>query len=252
MKILFLTTLVMFVSLIPFVNAERECIEDRICAYPKDFIKHQSIDAHYLHNGELDYEFEPFYSEITFGRMADDNFINVMESDKFDIKNFKVDLRTGFQSEEGDLGFLRFIDVIKTPISIGDEIISNDPFVDPPIFEYETTYDYNGQTREVIVAIQEYDGGGGWKFTVDKETGIVLESVMTIELTRIKQVMTQTVVDTNMITEKIQPQEIVKSIQKIPDWVKNSMKWFVDGVISEDEMISALQFLIKEGIIKVD
>jgi len=30
------------------------------------------------------------------------------------------------------------------------------------------------------------------------------------------------------------------------------MQWYLDGVISEDEMISAIEFLIKEGIIKVD
>lgn len=39
---------------------------------------------------------------------------------------------------------------------------------------------------------------------------------------------------------------------KIPDWIKNIMQWYLDGVISEDEMISAIEFLIKEGIIKVD
>ena len=43
-----------------------------------------------------------------------------------------------------------------------------------------------------------------------------------------------------------------ESIQKIPDWVKNTMQWFLDGVISEDEMIAAIQFLVKEGIIKLD
>jgi hypothetical protein len=26
------------------------------------------------------------------------------------------------------------------------------------------------------------------------------------------------------------------------------MQWYLDGVISEDEMISAIQFLVKEGI----
>ncbi len=40
--------------------------------------------------------------------------------------------------------------------------------------------------------------------------------------------------------------------QKIRDWVKNTMQWNLDGVISEDEMISAIQFLVKEGIIKLD
>ena len=38
---------------------------------------------------------------------------------------------------------------------------------------------------------------------------------------------------------------------KIPEWVKNAMKWFVEGQITEDEMISALQFLIQDGIINV-
>jgi len=39
---------------------------------------------------------------------------------------------------------------------------------------------------------------------------------------------------------------------KIPDWIKNTMQWFLDGVVSEDEMIAAIQFLVKEGIIKLD
>ncbi len=43
-----------------------------------------------------------------------------------------------------------------------------------------------------------------------------------------------------------------EQIQKIPDWVKNTMQWYLDGVISEDEMIAAIQFLVKEGVIKLD
>jgi len=43
----------------------------------------------------------------------------------------------------------------------------------------------------------------------------------------------------------------VKPVTKIPEWVKNTMKWFVEGQVSEDEMINALQFLIKEGIITI-
>ncbi len=39
--------------------------------------------------------------------------------------------------------------------------------------------------------------------------------------------------------------------EKVPDWVKNTMQWYLDGVISEDEMINAIQFMIKEGIIKI-
>ncbi len=42
---------------------------------------------------------------------------------------------------------------------------------------------------------------------------------------------------------------IDESVQKIPDWVKNTMQWYIDGAISEDEMISAIQYLVNEGII---
>ncbi len=42
------------------------------------------------------------------------------------------------------------------------------------------------------------------------------------------------------------------SEQKIPDWVKNTMQWYIDGAISEDEMISAIQFLVNAGIIILD
>jgi len=46
-----------------------------------------------------------------------------------------------------------------------------------------------------------------------------------------------------------EPTELPKS--KIPDWVKNIFVWYGEGKIGENDLISALQFLIKEGIIKV-
>lgn len=39
---------------------------------------------------------------------------------------------------------------------------------------------------------------------------------------------------------------------KIPDWVKNVFLWYGQDKVSEDEIISAIQFLVKEGIIKLD
>jgi len=38
---------------------------------------------------------------------------------------------------------------------------------------------------------------------------------------------------------------------KIPEWVRNIFIWYGEKKISEDELIKALQFLIKQGIIKV-
>jgi len=39
---------------------------------------------------------------------------------------------------------------------------------------------------------------------------------------------------------------------RIPDWVKNTMGWYAEGLISEDDIILAIKFLIQEGIIKLD
>jgi len=38
---------------------------------------------------------------------------------------------------------------------------------------------------------------------------------------------------------------------EIPDWINNTMQWYHDGLISENELITAIQFLVTEGIVKV-
>lgn len=50
--------------------------------------------------------------------------------------------------------------------------------------------------------------------------------------------------------EKIDPEPFVD--KKIPDWVKNLMGWYADGLTEEHEIISAIKFLIEKGIIKLD
>ena len=41
------------------------------------------------------------------------------------------------------------------------------------------------------------------------------------------------------------------SAESIPEWVKSNAGWWADGTISESEFVSAIQFLIKEGIMVV-
>ena len=38
---------------------------------------------------------------------------------------------------------------------------------------------------------------------------------------------------------------------KIPSWIKNNAGWWADGSIDDDSFVSGIQFLIKEGIMKV-
>ena len=39
--------------------------------------------------------------------------------------------------------------------------------------------------------------------------------------------------------------------QKVPDWVKNNAGWWADGLISEDDFVNGLKYLVEKGIIKV-
>jgi len=38
---------------------------------------------------------------------------------------------------------------------------------------------------------------------------------------------------------------------KVPEWVKNIALWYGQGILSEDEFIDAIRFLIKEGVVIV-
>ncbi|HXW02427.1 MAG TPA: peptidase, partial [Candidatus Nitrosotenuis sp.] len=37
----------------------------------------------------------------------------------------------------------------------------------------------------------------------------------------------------------------------IPDWIKNSAKWWADGTIGDSDFVQGIQYLIKQGIIRV-
>jgi hypothetical protein len=41
------------------------------------------------------------------------------------------------------------------------------------------------------------------------------------------------------------------SIQKIPEWIKKNAEWWAQGAIGDSDFVSGIQFLIKEGIMKI-
>jgi len=54
------------------------------------------------------------------------------------------------------------------------------------------------------------------------------------------------------IDELIEEESEIDNIQKIPDWVKTIFVLYVDGSITENELIAALTFLIDQGIIVIN
>jgi len=39
--------------------------------------------------------------------------------------------------------------------------------------------------------------------------------------------------------------------EKIPDWIQNNAGWWADGLISEDDFVNGIKYLVEKGIIKV-
>ncbi len=37
----------------------------------------------------------------------------------------------------------------------------------------------------------------------------------------------------------------------IPDWIRNNAQWWSDGLISDDEFLQAIKFLVENGVIRV-
>ena len=44
---------------------------------------------------------------------------------------------------------------------------------------------------------------------------------------------------------------ISKSVEKVPVWIKNNAGWWADGSIDDDSFVQGIQFLVKEGIMKI-
>ena len=44
---------------------------------------------------------------------------------------------------------------------------------------------------------------------------------------------------------------IVKPFVGVPDWIKTNAGWWADGLISEDDFLNGMKYLVEKGIIKV-
>jgi len=43
----------------------------------------------------------------------------------------------------------------------------------------------------------------------------------------------------------------MKREQNVPDWIRNNAGWWADGLISDDDFVSGIKYLVEQGIIKV-
>ena len=72
----------------------------------------------------------------------------------------------------------------------------------------------------------------------DKDFAGGIEYMIKEEIIRIPQVQTEKEMGTF-------------SVGKIPDWIKNNAKWWSEGKISDDDFSKGIEYMVKEGIIRI-
>ena len=234
---------------------ERNCKPELTCFLPNDFLEYStyeneeliwkttyeyagSIDENKFFVAKTDEEFDEYFSFLVDGKE-----VSIMETgiDAYLSSGILAQILYGYS----------YYVIQPSPVNVDKWLNHPTSAEDWKGKVTEENFIYKDKTRSVIIV-------KGYEFTqiIDKQTGILL----LIEYTGprydkyFEELTSTNIIDGNSIAEKktpiIQSEPIIK--QKIPDWVKNTMQWYLDGSISENEMISAIQFLVKEGIIKIN
>lgn len=234
---------------------ERNCKPDLTCFLPNDFLEYSTYENEelvwkttYEHHGVIDEnkifvqktdeDFDKYFSFLIDGKETD-----------IATTGIDADLRSGILAQI--LYGYNYYVIQPSPVNVDKWLNHPTSAEDWKGKVTEENFIYKDKTRSVIIV-------KGYEFTqtIDKQTGILLLLEYTgPQYDSYFQELTSTnIIEGNSIAEKktsiIQSEHITK--QKIPDWVKNTMQWYLDGSISENEMISAIQFLVKEGIIKLN
>ncbi len=38
----------------------------------------------------------------------------------------------------------------------------------------------------------------------------------------------------------------------LPDWIRNNAKWWAEGIITEDDFVNGIKYLVEKGIVRID
>ena len=232
---------VLILSLFPTGNVfaeDRICVENRICVWPGDFLTYSGSQV-----GEFSYMFNEFiddhriqyvHSSFNAGEPFEETYIlDLQNGDTFEINNL----------EEKYSSF-----VMVSTIPVQTKQLSSDVS--------EETYQFKNMQRQVWAVTPIIESGSS-KIVLDKETGIVLEMDIKIrsefEGQSIDIELVNKLVDTNIIDEstKVEFEKLVPVKESVPEWIRNTALWWSEELISDDEFVNAIQFLIDEGIIQV-
>ena len=203
------------------------CSQDQICINKNNYIRYSIKDDQKRDITNLTH---------TFGTPGDTIAIASVEitKDAKKLDNFHIDSQ-GLVDHTKQ--YYRFVH--KTPVESGMTIDS----------EYklkasgEVIFPFKNQQRDAIIA---WDKTKQYQEVIDKKTGIVLFAK---HQDRIKKTQwSAELTDTNAFSEEI---EIQYEGMKIPAWVKDPVKWWTEGKISDSEYINNISYLLKNKIMQI-
>ena len=92
------------------------------------------------------------------------------------------------------------------------------------------------------------DVSAGTQFSIIRSS---IPQITTNSTNEILEVTTEEVneEESELIQEELQ---IIDEESQIPDWVRNIFIWYAEGTITETDLLSALEYLINQGILEVE
>jgi len=217
---------------------ERICVEGQICVLPGDFL---------IYSGNQVGEFSYFFEDFT-------DLDKIQYIHKFSSENeafeqeYILDLNNGeiFDDDNPEEMQSSFVMISTIPVQV-DQFASNIS---------KEKYPFKNMERTVWLVNPEIEGGTS-KIILDEQTGIVLEMNITLESEIDGQPfnfeLVNKLIDTNIINEstKVTFSKSFSVEESVPDWVRNTALWWSDDLITDEEFVNGIQFLINEDIIQV-
>ena len=211
-----------------------ECVPGSICVHPGDFVTYST-----------EFSKVPSTETYTFGDYIGADKVSVSitsiaNGTKTQTNNI-LNLKTGFYNESSDgMGF-PIIVFSPTPINIDKNLVGYS----------EKIQNFNGAQRVLVTATNKTDTTTG-EVAFDKETGVLVYLHLTNNPSK-DQTNSNLVFDIkyDLIKTNIFASSGTQAELQIPSWIKNNAKWWSEGKIGDSEFVQGIQYLVKQGIMKI-
>jgi len=212
-----------------------DCQSESICVHPGDFITYST-----------EFNKIPSIETYTFGDFVGTDKVSVSIISIFNgtqiQSNNILNLKTGFYNETADESGIPILVMAPIPINVDN----NTPGVS------EKTQNFNGSLRDVVFVANNTETATN-EIGYDKETGVLMylhlipkSTNADISVLDLNFPTKYDLINTNMFANSGTQVDL-----QIPFWIKNNAKWWSQGQIGDSEFVQGVQYLIKQGVIKI-